>query len=740
MKLFVSLFLFLISLNIFPQQFSNWNNYTDMKNISDVIISSDLVWCATNGGAFSYNLSNGEFQTFSKSKGLNGTSLTAIAVDKQNKIWFGSESGIIDIYDPSSNSFHTILDIFNSDKTNKRINDITVKGDTIFIATAFGISLIDSKNYSFYDTFFKFGNFSSNIRVNSILITDKVYAATESGVAIQKTGATNLSAPESWDVYNQTNGLPVASISSLGFYQDKLICGSSAGLSFFNGFSWETFAGFTTQSVLDLSVDGNSLYILSPFMVFLFDGTSTNEFRPIPAVASKLAYSQNLGLFVATNKGLLRETTLVFPNGPEANQFPNLVVDGNQTLWSSSGKDISGVGFYSFDGFEWKTYNVQNYPELKKNGFYEVYAAKDNSIYAGNWGNGFSRLKNGTVTRFDRFNTGLIGIPVNNDFIVITGFAEEAKNNLWILNYWAADRNTLAMLTPDSSWYFFSIPAAQNRVLEKHYNLVIDQNGTKWFNSQDEARTGLFYFNERGTYADASDDISGYLNSNNGLTSAFISDIVVDRRGDLWIGTNLGVNIITNLNSVLTSSNPQLRISTSFSVRQQTVNALAVDPLNRKWVGSNEGLFLLSSDGTQLLAALNTKNSPLLSDKITSLAIDEKSGRVYVGSDAGLTSFDTPAILPVESFNGLNIYPNPLIIKDGNQVATIDGLIRDTDIKIVTASGRLIREFSSPGGRIALWDGRDDNGNFVSSGVYIVIAFDKEGNNIETGKIAVLRQ
>ena len=112
---------------------------------------------------------------------------------------------------------------------------------------------------------------------------------------------------------------------------------------------------------------------------------------------------------------------------------------------------------------------------------------------------------------------------------------------------------------------------------------------------------------------------------------------------------------------------------------------------------------------------------------------------MYVGTANGLTSFDTPSILPVENFDGLNIYPNPLVIKDGSNLVTIDGLIRNSDIKIVTVSGKLVREFSSPGGRTAFWDGRDDNGNFVSSGVYIVIAFDQEGNSVETGKIAVLR-
>jgi hypothetical protein len=129
-----------------------------------------------------------------------------------------------------------------------------------------------------------------------------------------------------------------------------------------------------------------------------------------------------------------------------------------------------------------------------------------------------------------------------------------------------------------------------------------------------------------------------------------------------------------------------------------------------------------------------------LSDNISSITINEKTGRVYVGTDAGLTAFDTPAILPVESFNGLNIYPNPFILKDGNQLSTIDGLIRDTDIKIVSVSGKLVKEFSSPGGRVAFWDGKDSNGDLVSTGIYIVIAFDREGNSVTTGKIAVLRE
>lgn len=729
----------IISVTSFPQQQSNWQNYADMKSAKDIAATSVGVWSAAQGGAYFYNTTDNSFTTYSKSSGLNGTELTAIGIDTYNKVWFGSASGLIDVFDPQTNSFRSILDISNSDKTSKKINDITIAGDTVYVATDFGISLIDSKSYLFYDTYFKFGSFTSNIKVNNILFSDLIYASTESGVVIQKAGATNLSAPESWNVYDQNSGLPTGGTNVIGFYNSTLIAGTNSGLYTFDGFAWQPYLSLTGSKILDLLVIGNSLNILTPTNVFAFDGATLSELWSTDSQPVKLGYQGNVGLIVATKFGIYVNNNFIYPNGPAANQFPNMTVDKEGNLWSASGKDVTGVGVYKYNKSEWKIFNVENYPDLFTNAYYSIYSASDNSIYTGSWGQGFARINNDEITRFYAANTNMIGIPNNLEFIVITGFAEDSKGNIWATNLNAADSKSLYAFTQDSM-YSFRNPLEQHSGFSEVENLVIDQYGTKWYTLGNEGSIGLFYFNEKGTFNDATDDVYGYITTSKGLTSNAIFSLAIDRRGDLWVGTSLGVNIITNLNTVLSSSNPQLRISSSFSVRQQTINSIAVDPLNQKWLGTNQGLFLLSTDGTQLLAALDTKNSPLLSDQIESLAIDEQTGRVYAGTASGLTSFDTPSILPVESFNGLTIYPNPLVITDGSKLATIDGLIRNTDIKIVTVSGKLVREFSSPGGRTAFWDGRDNDGNLVSSGVYIIIAFDQEGNNVETGKIAVLRE
>jgi len=311
-----------------------------------------------------------------------------------------------------------------------------------------------------------------------------------------------------------------------------------------------------------------------------------------------------------------------------------------------------------------------------------------------------------------------------------------------VLNLRAADRRPLSMLTPDNLWYHFQIPSEQNRLLFTHFNLDIDPYDTKWYNSDDASRRGLFYFNEMKTYDDPTDDRSGYITTVDGLNSNDIRSIVVDRRGDVWIGTGLGVNVLSQTSTITSSptNDPSLRLSSIFSLRQQSINDIAVDPLNQKWVATNEGLLFVNSDGSRLLATYNSENSPIFSNVITSIAIDENAGIVYVGSEKGLTSFETPFTKPKEAFDELFIYPNPYVITDGSNLLTIDGLVRDAEIKILTIDGKLVAEFSSPGGRTAFWDGRDKNGNLVSSGIYLAVAIDSGGNNTITGKVAVFRK
>lgn len=743
MKTIVSLILF-FSVYIFPQQVANWNNHSDMKNVNSVTGQSGSFIAASGGGGFQYFFSQQDYKKFTKADGLTGIELISVTVDKTGKIWFGSSTGNIDVLDLQNGTVKSLLEIANSDRVNKKINYLFTEGDTIFAATDFGISLIDANALVFIDSYFKFGTLPSNIRVKSITKRQGlIYAATESGVVVQKPGATNLSAPEAWDVFDQLATGHSNNSNKIVFWQNELVVATERGISVYNGTQWSALlSNYNTLAVKDLMVIDNQLFILTNNFVDSYDGNELIRLYDSNVDLHSLGYSDQFGLLAASQAGVIEISAQNFyvPDGPAANQFPDMTTDPSGNFWSASGINDAGKGVYKYDGVSWSVFDAQTYPAINNNDFISVYAASDNTVYAGNWGRGFIRIKNNEdIVRFGADNTDMVGIPINPDFLLVTGFGVDTRSNLWVLNGWPANRVVLSMLTPDSTWFHYIVPSAQNRVLSFNSNLVIDQYDTKWFNSADEGRKGLFYFNEVKTYNDPDDDYSGYLNTQSGLNSNDINDVVVDRRGDIWVGTSLGINIISNTSTV-TTSNPQLRVSSVFSVRQQSINSIAVDPLNQKWVGTNQGIVLLNSDGSRLLAAFDIKNSPLLSDIIESITIDETTGKVFVGTEAGLTTFDTPAIKPEESFTELFAFPNPLVVTDGSQFVTVDGLVRDCDIKILSVSGKLVSEFSSPGGRVGYWDGKDSDGNLVNSGIYIIVAYDRDGNNVATGKVAVLRK
>jgi hypothetical protein len=191
---------------------------------------------------------------------------------------------------------------------------------------------------------------------------------------------------------------------------------------------------------------------------------------------------------------------------------------------------------------------------------------------------------------------------------------------------------------------------------------------------------------------------------------------------------------------VLTQSLSNITVSNVYSLQPVNISCMAVDALNRKWIGSDQGLLLLSSDGTSVIATYNSTNSLLLSNNVLSIAVDDAHGMIYVGLDIGLMAFSTSAVQPNTDFSVLRVYPNPFIASGSSNGLTIDGLIKDSEVKILDITGRVVKTLTTPGGRTVKWDGRTDANALLNSGVYIVVAYDKDGNSVGLQKFAVIRK
>ncbi|HTR98518.1 MAG TPA: hypothetical protein VML00_02140, partial [Bacteroidota bacterium] len=128
----------------------------------------------------------------------------------------------------------------------------------------------------------------------------------------------------------------------------------------------------------------------------------------------------------------------------------------------------------------------------------------------------------------------------------------------------------------------------------------------------------------------------------------------------------------------------------------------------------------------------------LIDNNVKSIAVDPSTGTVYFGTTGGLAALTTAAVAPKAQFDKLAVYPNPFIVPN-TSLLTVDGLVANSSIKVLTIDGRLVREIKTAGGRVGFWDGRDDRGNVVASGVYIIAGFTDDGTQAGTGKVAVIR-
>ena len=111
------------------------------------------------------------------------------------------------------------------------------------------------------------------------------------------------------------------------------------------------------------------------------------------------------------------------------------------------------------------------------------------------------------------------------------------------------------------------------------------------------------------------------------------------------------------------------------------------------------------------------QNSPILSDSIVSLAVDNKSGDIWFGTSKGIQSFRGNATTEEKNLHNVYAFPNP-VREDFTGNVTITGLMRDSQISITDISGNLVYKTISDGGQ-ATWDLKTYNGKRVATGVYL---------------------
>lgn len=454
------------------------------------------------------------------------------------------------------------------------------------------------------------------------------------------------------------------------------------------------------------------------------------------------------------------------PGGPKYNYFGFMKFANNQ-LYTCDGGFAVGISrkgcIQMLKNEEWNIYPDDNISS-KTNVTYENlecldYDPTDTShIFVGGR-NGLYEYKNGNFENYYNYENSPIERYNNRskEYELITGVKFDKEGNLWMLNS-QAPTQSLIEFTKDKQWISHQLPDLMklddagftNKSLGLLGNMLIDSRGLLWFVNNHWIVPSLYCYqfsedySEERLYA-----FTSFVNEDGTEVSVgAVRCAAEDKDGNIWIGTSAGPLLLDP--NQITASAPtftQVKVPRNdgtnyadYLLSGIDVSCIAVDGANRKWFGTKKnGIYLISEDNLSEIHHFTTLNSPLLSNGIESIAINEKTGEVFIGTDKGLCSYMSDSSTPNESMTSDNVwaYPNP-VKPDYTGLITIVGLSQNADVKILTSNGRIVNEGKSNGGTYT-WNGCDANGKKVASGIYMVAT---ATNDVEKGtvcKIAIIK-
>ncbi len=561
-----------------------------------------------------------------------------------------------------------------------------------------------------------------------LVIGEEIWVATRSGLARASLRSPNLMDPQFWTNYRMIDGLPSDKTTAMVHHLGTLFVGTAAGLARRSGDRWTQF-GLAGLEVTDISAGGDSLLVGTTQGVFTVAADGRVRQKPwAPWGRTAVVIDEQGELWLGNdNLGLHRfveeEQTWrkVRVNAPGVEVFSALAIDAAGTLWCASAAN----GVVALRQGQWLTLTAQ--AGLSIAGHRAVAVDHQNRKWFGTAGRGITIVEEvGDWFRFTQIDTtgGRLSGSDTPYNVIVERLLVDKQGNVWVLNKYAANRKPLAVVSPAGQWQYFSI---SDGIRETAVTcMAIDQRGWKWIGMQHE---GIVVLDDAGTPFDKSDDqIRGTLTTADGLFSNFVRSVAVDSDGVVWIGTNQGLNYWF-----------EGSVGGRGGLLSDDINVVAVDFRNNKWVGTSAGVSVLSWD-SYTWTHYATDNSPLVGDNVQCFAFDGSTGYVYIGTESGLSRLETPYTSPKADLSEVLAYPNPFVIKGGNERFAIHNLADGSTVRILTPDGVLVRYFGRqdiPGSWVE-WDGRNDRGKEVATGVYLYVVYTESGLR-HVGKVAVVR-
>lgn len=418
----------------------------------------------------------------------------------------------------------------------------------------------------------------------------------------------------------------------------------------------------------------------------------------------------------------------VLPSGPISSAF-DLSVQSNGIYGFAGGYDdnVNPLGsegaFYIFDNGLWT--NFQENGELPAfedavDGAYQSSGGRTIVALAGQGLLVVNDDGSGEIIDDQTPGSTLFNTTQGEKGIIVPAVHADVEG-IWVLNY--NSPTPLHLWSPDNTWTAYSL------VSNQPFEIVGDSRQLYIPNPN-----GVVVFDKSSGNNRLLTDDPGQ----GGLASDEVGAIAVDREGLVWIGTDRGISVLTNPFSSLEGNVDAVEpiFENRPLLRDESITAIAVDGGDRKWIGTNSGIWLFDAGADRQLLNFTVENSPLSSNEVLDIAINPKSGEVFFATPAGIISYREGATEATAVHQNVKVFPNP-VTADFTGTVGISGLVEDAQIRITDASGKLIWRTRAAGGT-ATWNAQDYNGNRAASGVYFIFSSDDDGEETFIGKIVVV--
>ncbi|MEW4923176.1 two-component regulator propeller domain-containing protein [Algibacter sp. 2305UL17-15] len=780
LKKAIILFIYTLPLLQFAQDFSNlWKGYFSYYNITDIVSSETKIYASAENAVFSYDIQTKEIEKITTVNGLSGEAISTIFYsDAFGLLLIGYENGLMEVVLDDDDDVLTIVDIRDKPTippNDKRINHFNAHENLVYIATDFGISVFDLERLEFGDTYF-IGNLGSQIEVKQTTIFNGfIYAGCLDGAGIRKAPITNTNLID----YKNWETIVGGNYSAIETIEDKLytVRTDRRIYEINNDALSERF--HYSDVPLKMVASDNNLLVTTKNNVFVYssDFTLSGQFDVTAELNTKYTAATSNGdfIFIGTEDFGVLKTSLINatsfeeirPDGPLLN-IPFSIEAKYNNLWVTYGEYNNELNPYPL--------NSRGFSVLKETGWVNtpysaVFEAKclntisvnpfnTSQVFISSFFNGILEVNDDIPTvLYDTTNSEIesLIIPTNPSYIdVRLGHSAFDENGLlWTIT--SRIQRPLKSYNPSNGqWAHYDFSEIVGNPLNGNvgfFNFVIAPDDTIFIASWSKGVIGFNANNGNQLLKNISDEEAN-------LPGRTITSIALDKRNQLWIGTAKGLRVLYNTSNFFRDDviADEIIIEEDGIAKellfQQYISDIEVDGSNNKWIGTFEtGLFYLSQDGQRTIFHFTKENSPLPSNIITDISIDEANGEVFIATQKGLVSFSSGSSATQADFAKSHAYPNPVrpqfdIVEEKVKIKDIP---ENVNIKITDIEGNLVAEAQSRtnlryqgfnleiDGGIAYWNGKNFANNVVASGVYLIMLADLDSFETKVIKLMVVR-